>query len=48
MRTECTYMFGIILRVTINSLGRVNRLAFRKEMLVFSVRQELILHKLLR
>jgi hypothetical protein len=48
MRTDCTYMFRMFLRVTINSLRRVNRLAFVKEMLVFPVRQELILLKLLR
>lgn len=45
---QCTYMFGMVLRVTINSLRRVNRLAFTKEMLVFPVRQEPILRKLLR
>ena len=32
MHTECTYVFGMVLRVTINSLSRINRLAFIKEM----------------
>jgi len=32
MRAECTYVFVKVLRVTINSLRRINRLAFIKEM----------------